>query len=161
MNTSRRDFIKKSALAFAGTSILSHSLFAIKSKEELLGLQLYCVREEMELDPLGTLKQLAEIGYKNVEHANYVDRKFYGYSAKEFKKILKDLGMKMPSGHTVLRKSFSSDGLMTNFCPIVAASSTVYFHISVKSFPDQFSGWSIVRPFGRIHGTTKFLEETR
>lgn len=104
MNTSRRDFIKKSALAFAGTSILSHSLFAIKSKEELLGLQLYCVREEMELDPLGTLKQLAEIGYKNVEHANYVDRKFYGYSAKEFKKILKDLGMKMPSGHTVLRK---------------------------------------------------------
>ncbi|MES1222429.1 MAG: TIM barrel protein, partial [Bacteroidota bacterium] len=54
-------------------------------------------------DPLGTLKQIAAIGYKNVEHANYVDRKFYGYSATEFKKILSDLGLYMPSGHTVLR----------------------------------------------------------
>ena len=44
------------------------------------------------------------MGYKNVEHANYVDRKFYGYTAKEFKKILSDLGMKMPSGHTVFAK---------------------------------------------------------
>ena len=58
----------------------------------------------MKKDPLGTLKQLAAMGYKHVEHANYVDRKFYGYSAKEFKKLLSDLGMKMPSGHTVLGK---------------------------------------------------------
>ena len=41
------------------------------------------------------------MGYKNVEHANYVNRKFYGYAATEFKKMLQDLGMKMPSGHTV------------------------------------------------------------
>ncbi len=104
MTTSRRDFLKKGALALAGTSILSHSLFAAKGGKELLGLQLYCVREEMKKDPLGTLKQLAEMGYKNVEHANYVDRKFYGYSAKEFKKVLGDLGLKMPSGHTVMGK---------------------------------------------------------
>ena len=104
MTTSRRDFLKKGALALAGTSILSHSLFAAKGGKELLGLQLYCVHEEMKKDPLGTLKQLAEMGYKNVEHANYVDRKFYGYSAKEFKKVLGDLGLKMPSGHTVMGK---------------------------------------------------------
>jgi sugar phosphate isomerase/epimerase len=42
------------------------------------------------------------MGYKHVEHASYTDRKFYGYGPKEFKKILDDLGMKMPSGHTVL-----------------------------------------------------------
>ena len=42
------------------------------------------------------------MGYRHVEHANYIDRKFYGYSAKEFKKILDDLGLNMPSGHTVL-----------------------------------------------------------
>ena len=58
----------------------------------------------MKTDPSGTLKQLATIGYKNVEHANYADRKFYGWSATQFKKVLDDLGMKMPSGHTVLRK---------------------------------------------------------
>ena len=64
----------------------------------------------MKVDPLGTLKLLAEMGYKNVEHANYVDRKFYGYTAKEFKKILKDLGMKMPSGHTVFGKDHWDGG---------------------------------------------------
>jgi sugar phosphate isomerase/epimerase len=104
MNTTRRDFLKKGALALAGTSILPHSLLAAKGKNELLGLQLYCVRDEMKLNPLDTLKQLAEMGYKNVEHANYIDRKFYGFSAKEFKKVLDDLGLKMPSGHTVMGK---------------------------------------------------------
>ena len=38
-----------------------------------------------------------------MEHANYNDRKFYGYPVKEFKKLLDDLGMKMPSGHTTLK----------------------------------------------------------
>jgi sugar phosphate isomerase/epimerase len=42
------------------------------------------------------------MGYTHVEHANYVNRKFYTYTPAEFKKILDDLGMKMPSGHTVL-----------------------------------------------------------
>ncbi len=105
MTTSRRNFLKTGALAVAGASLLSRNAFAATAKPgELLGLQLYCVRDEMKADPLGTLKQLAAIGYKNVEHANYVDRKFYGYQASEFKKILGDLGMSMPSGHTVMGK---------------------------------------------------------
>ena len=74
-------------------------------KEKLLGIQLYSVRDDMKKDPLNTLKEIASFGYKNVEHANYVDRKFYGFRAAEFKKVLADLGMKMPSGHTVLAKS--------------------------------------------------------
>jgi sugar phosphate isomerase/epimerase len=56
----------------------------------------------MAKDPLGSLTQLAKMGYVYVEHANYVDRKFYGYSATEFKKVLDDLGLKMISGHTVM-----------------------------------------------------------
>jgi sugar phosphate isomerase/epimerase len=56
----------------------------------------------MAKDPLGTLKQLAAMGYKYVEHANYVNRKFYGYSPTDFKKLLGDLGMQMKSGHTVM-----------------------------------------------------------
>jgi sugar phosphate isomerase/epimerase len=56
----------------------------------------------MRKDPIGTLTQVAKIGYKHVEHANYVDRKFYGFTPKEFKKILDDLGLKMPCGHTVM-----------------------------------------------------------
>ncbi len=112
MNNSRRSFLKKSALAgtlaFAGTSLLSESLFAAKGKK-LTGLQLYSVRDDMKNDPMGTLKALSDMGYKYVEHANYIDRKFYGWSATEFKKILSDLGMDMPSGHTVLRDNHWDD----------------------------------------------------
>lgn len=106
MNNSRRSFLRKSALfgtlAIAGPSLLPQSLFAAKAKK-LTGIQLYSVRDDMKKDPMGTLKALADMGYKHVEHANYVDRKFYGWPAKEFKKVLDDLGMKMPSGHTVMR----------------------------------------------------------
>src|SRR5690606_32325382 len=104
MQSTRRTFLK-SAVALAGATVLTgaSSLFAMKSKNELTGIQLYSVRAEMKADPLGTLKQLAAMGYRHVEHANYVDRKFYGWTAKEFRKIQDDLGMTMPSGHTVMR----------------------------------------------------------
>jgi len=106
MNTSRRDFLKKSALAAAGTTVLSKSLLSCSSAKakEVVAVQLYCVREDMKNDPLGTLTKLAEMGYKFVEHADYNDRKFYGYTAVEFKKVLGGLGLEMPSGHTVLGK---------------------------------------------------------
>jgi len=110
MKTTRRDFLKKSALAIAGTSLAAKSIMAAAKPKQTVGVQLYCVRDEMKQDPLGSLKQLAEMGYKNVEHANYIDRKFYGWSAPEFKKVLNDLDLKMPSGHTVLGKQHWDEG---------------------------------------------------
>jgi len=89
----------------AGSTLLSKTAFAVSSPSEIIGIQLYSVRDDMKKDPLGTLTQLAKMGYKYVEHANYVDRKFYGYSALEFKKVLDGLGLKMPSGHTVMGKN--------------------------------------------------------
>jgi sugar phosphate isomerase/epimerase len=100
----RRDFIAKSAFALAGSSLLTTDVFAAKKAKHSLGVQLYSVRDDMSKDPLGTLKKVAEMGYKNVEHANYVNQKFYGWTAKEFRKVLDDLGLKMPSGHTVFGK---------------------------------------------------------
>ncbi|MBS1488975.1 MAG: sugar phosphate isomerase/epimerase [Bacteroidetes bacterium] len=102
--TTRRNFLKQSALASAALALSSHSSFSLNASQRLLGIQLYSVREDMKNDPLGTLKKLAAIGYQYVEHANYMDRKFYGHAPADFKKILSDLGMKMPSGHTVLGK---------------------------------------------------------
>lgn len=102
MNISRRNFLVKGTLALAGTTLLSKSMLAAAGKKEVLGIQLYSIREDMKKDPLGTLKQLAAMGYKHVEHANYVNRKFYGYAPTEFKKVLADLGLSMPSGHTVM-----------------------------------------------------------
>jgi sugar phosphate isomerase/epimerase len=102
MNNSRRDFIKTSTLAVAGAALLPNHLFAAPKKIERLGIQLYSVRDAMKADPKGSLKKIAEMGYLHVEHANYVDRKFYGYSAAEFKKLLIEIELQMPSGHTVM-----------------------------------------------------------
>ncbi len=101
-NLNRRSFLQTSALA--GTALLlSNSLLANnKASKKNIGIQLYSVRDEMKKDPLETLKKVAEMGYKNVEHANYVNGKFYGYEPKEFRKVLDDLGLAMPSGHTVM-----------------------------------------------------------
>ena len=90
-------------MALAGAAIFRSNLPIWAKGKELTGVQLYSVRDDMKKDPLGTLKQLASFGYKYVEHADYVNRKFYGFSATEFKKVLDDLGLKMPSGHTVMR----------------------------------------------------------
>ena len=102
MKNSRRSFIRNSALAAAGVSLFQQNIFAAVKKGELTGIQLYSVRTAMKADPLGTLKQLSDMGYRHVEHANYANRKFYGWSVSEFKKILNGFGMSMPSGHTVL-----------------------------------------------------------
>lgn len=99
MSLSRREFVKYSTLGLAGLPFISQTLFDVPAPV-ITGIQLYSVRSDMQKDALSTLRQLAAMGYKNVEHANYTGRKFYGYSALEFKKILDDLGLAMHSGHT-------------------------------------------------------------
>jgi sugar phosphate isomerase/epimerase len=102
MKTSRRTFLKTGALAVAGVAALRQPVFGSGSVSRTVGVQLYSVRDDMDKDPLGSLKKLAEMGYVHLEHASYVDRKFYIWSAAEFKKVLDDLGLKMVSGHTVM-----------------------------------------------------------
>lgn len=104
MSTSRRNFLLNSSLALAGALTFPNEILAAKKRKGITGIQLYSIRDDMKNNPLETLQKLAKMGYTNVEHANYISRKFYGYSASEFKKILDDLGLKMPSGHTVLRE---------------------------------------------------------
>jgi sugar phosphate isomerase/epimerase len=105
MNQSRRKFLTQSTLTVAGLSLLKSKTFASAfATGHIVGVQLYSVRDNMKTpqDALETLKQLASAGYGYVEHANYRERKFYGYTVTEFKKILDDLNLKMRSGHTVL-----------------------------------------------------------
>lgn len=104
MKTSRRTFVKAGALASLGTAIYPRLVFGSAKPKGILGLQLYSVREDMTKDPVGSLTKLAKMGYVYVEHANYINRKFYGYAAPEFRKILDGLGLKMVSGHTVMGK---------------------------------------------------------
>ncbi len=103
MKTSRRTFIKSGAAALAAAAVLPKSVIGTAPMAGgIVAVQLYSVRDDMEKDPLGSLKQVAKMGYKYVEHANYVNGKFYGYAPVEFRKILDDIGLKMISGHTVM-----------------------------------------------------------
>ncbi len=103
MLKSRRKFLKESSLAISGATLLPNWLpHLLKNNERITGLQLYSVRDDMKVAPLDTLRKVAGIGYKYVEHAGYSNRKFYGYPVTDFRKILDDLGLRMISGHTVL-----------------------------------------------------------
>jgi sugar phosphate isomerase/epimerase len=106
MQTSRRTFIKSGAMIALGAAIFPRTTLAsVKpAKKGMVGIQLYSVRDDMMKDPKGSLEQLAKMGYIYVEHANYVNEKFYGFPAPEFRKILDGLGLKMISGHTVMGK---------------------------------------------------------
>jgi sugar phosphate isomerase/epimerase len=96
--TSRRVFIK-SASALSAAVFVRGPLTAFASAP-VIGLQLYTVRDAMGKDPLGTLAQVAKIGYNSVENATYTGtEKFYGMDAATYKKVLADNGLKANSGH--------------------------------------------------------------
>ena len=106
MQNSRRKFIQSASLAVVGASLSPSALWSYPNSlvdtKRLIGIQLYSVRDNMSKNPLDTLTALSKMGYQYVEHANYVNRKFYGWSAVEFRKVLDGLGLKMTSGHTVM-----------------------------------------------------------
>jgi sugar phosphate isomerase/epimerase len=101
--TSRRAFIK-SASALSAAVFVKGPINVFK-QPPLIGLQLYTVRDAMQQDPIQTLKRVAKIGYNSVESATYTgSEKFYGMDPLVFKKVLKDLGLVIPSGHYRLGK---------------------------------------------------------
>lgn len=98
--TTRRSFLKTTSVLSAGLMIAPS---AFKSKNPLIGLQLYTVRDAMAKDPKATLAKVAAIGYNSVEGATYTGtEKFYGMSPKEFKDVLKQNGQVMYSSHYML-----------------------------------------------------------
>jgi sugar phosphate isomerase/epimerase len=59
-----------------------------------VGIQLYTVNTPMQEDAPGTLKQLRDIGFAQVESAGFGKR-----SAKQFRGLLDDAGLVCPSAH--------------------------------------------------------------
>lgn len=98
----RRDFIRNTAgLALAGwlTPELLTAFDTAGIKDKNLGIQLYTFRKEMMADARGTLKKIADLGIKQIESARSDKGHYYGLSAKEMKKVCKELGMTLRSGH--------------------------------------------------------------
>ena len=100
----RRDFLKTSGGLALGALLVPTLTRAEKVKN--VGIQLYSVRKEMLADAVGTLKQLAKIGYKELESARSEKGNYYGLQPKEIKKIATDLGMTLRSGHVHVDKDW-------------------------------------------------------
>lgn len=94
---SRRTFLKTGAAALVGSSawLTSRPLFAAARMLNLpLGLQLYSVRELLPKDYAGTLRQIAALGYREVEAAGFYDR-----SAADVKRDMRKFGLRCVSAH--------------------------------------------------------------
>jgi sugar phosphate isomerase/epimerase len=93
----RRSFLKH-AMATATLSALANSANAPRFR---MGLQLYSVRDPMAKDAVGTLKQIAALGYRNLETYGFDPAAvtYYGMPAADFKKVLDDLGLATTTGH--------------------------------------------------------------
>lgn len=108
MTISRKEFLRTSALALSLPLVGKVHAFVKPMKN--VGLQLYTLRSELSKDPEGTLKQVAQIGYKEVETFGYAGGKFFGKTPAEFKSLLGGLGLSTPSGHYMpgnLKKDWS------------------------------------------------------
>ena len=80
--------------------IQGFSKIDLEPKDDLIGLQLWSVKDDMKKDPKGTIAKVGEMGYNFVEAAGYGDGKFYGMSPAEFKKLCEDSGLQFLGSHT-------------------------------------------------------------
>src|SRR2546425_5054741 len=113
---SRREFLRNAATSAAAAGFLSANALDLRANP--LGLPIGCqtwpVREMIEKDFPGTIKQLAAAGFQTIELCSpvgYADSGFAGlakYSAPELKGILSDVGVTCISSH------FSIDELRAN-----------------------------------------------
>ena len=119
---SRRNFIRLSC--DAGAVAMLAGLFPRLAMGDAMGLppgiQLYTVRDYLPKDTPGTLKQLYDIGFREVETAG-----FGKYSAKEFRQLLDDTGLRAPSAHLPFVGS--------DFGPVFEDANTLGAHYATSS----------------------------
>ncbi|MDX2044649.1 MAG: sugar phosphate isomerase/epimerase [Acidobacteriota bacterium] len=95
----RRTFLRQTACSVAGGALAMNLLHseAQAAKLSKIGVQLYTVRNQMAKDFDGSLKKIAELGFKEVEFAGYYNR-----TPQQIKTLLGQLGLDAPSAHVPL-----------------------------------------------------------
>ena len=97
LSQSRRHFLKQSSVASVLAFSPSMAIQAQNRKVSRIGLQLYSLRNEMAADFEGTLKKVAELGYKEMQFAGY-----HGRSPEHVRRLLDQLGLTSPAAHVSL-----------------------------------------------------------
>lgn len=92
---SRRDFLQLSSMGLIGASLpKSLDIISFNNKPNL-SIQLYTVRDQIKQDLRGTIKKIANLGFKNVETAFWPE----GVSLQEAANVLKENKLKVSSCH--------------------------------------------------------------
>nr|WP_299418902.1 sugar phosphate isomerase/epimerase [uncultured Emticicia sp.] len=97
----RRDFLKNTGTFALGGLMLPNLVdaFGESLKLKKIGVQLFTTMAVIDKDVEGTLRQIAGIGYKEIESAFSMKGGFYGMKSKEFAKLVNDLGMSWQAHH--------------------------------------------------------------
>jgi len=96
---SRRTFLKSASASVALAAVGNGSPWLMANALGLpIGLQLYSIRDILPKDYEGTLKQLASLGYQEVEAAGFFNR-----SAIEVKQAMNHAGLHCVSAHYSLK----------------------------------------------------------
>ncbi|TDQ10329.1 sugar phosphate isomerase/epimerase [Pedobacter metabolipauper] len=122
---SRRTFIKQAGLAAAGTMLIPSFACTPATAAKTVGLQLYSLRELLPKDVKGVIAQVAKSGYKEVETYGYsAQGGYWGLDAKSFLTLLKDNGLKAPSGHFGM-DGFIRSGNADEIKPLIEGAAAV------------------------------------
>src|SRR5262245_16363869 len=97
----RREFLKTSGLLAAGSLAIPQLSFGHAKKSRVYGVQLFTFFREIDQDVAGTLKKVADLGYKELESAFSMKGGYYGFKPKEFDKLAKDLGLTWRAHHVL------------------------------------------------------------
>ena len=96
------------------------------------GIQLYTLRDVIPADPKGILKQVAGLGFKQIESYDGDQGMFWNMPHTDFKKYLDDLGMSMVSSHCDINKDFelkaaqaAEIGMKYLICPYIGPQTSV------------------------------------
>jgi len=94
----RRAFLQETGTIVLGSMLLPAMDISFKRIRNP-GIQLYTFRKELLANATGTLKQIASLGFKQIESASSEKGSFYGLKPKEIRQVCTDLGMTLRSGH--------------------------------------------------------------
>jgi len=141
----RRKFLQTAALSAAGALIANHVLSTGKLTKKV-GVQLFSVPKALDTDFAGTIKMLANIGYKEVElfgpypfstqaakdswrpigeSLGFKGSGFFGHSVKDVKAVLSQNDMSAPSMHSDLDTLQNAMGKLAEAAHVLGSTYVV------------------------------------
>lgn len=136
MKYNRKGFLKTAGILSGGiafSSFISDDIEMFDKKRiKKFALQLYSLRDDLPKDPKDTLRQVAAFGYKQIESFEGKQGMFWGMTAQEFKKYMKELDMTIISSHCNINTDFekkaadaASIGMKYLICPWIGRQKTL------------------------------------